>query len=191
MLTGMHDERLPNPTSPLRPAGRGHRPSAGKGLQCSLLALVLAAGCASRPVPGMRVESLEDVGWKIAERPCDSPDRVDRRRQPNAHDPKVTDELVETRCPGWVATVYVANAVQPPRLLPVGVQLTSRHAGLPEDLQVGTTASKVVALLGAPTGRDPAALAYRMGPDRPDSDVLRFIVRQGKVTAIEWAWYID
>jgi hypothetical protein len=152
---------------------------------------MLMAGCASQPVPGMRVESLEDVGWKIAERPCDAPERVDRKPQPNAHDAKVVDEVIETHCPGWVTTVYVANATQPSKLLPVGVQMTSRHPGLPDDLQIGAPASKVLALLGAPTVRDPVALAYRMGANRPDSDVLRFIVRQGKVAAIEWAWYID
>jgi hypothetical protein len=32
----------------------------------------------------MRVESLESVGWKIAERPCETPQRVDRKQHPNA-----------------------------------------------------------------------------------------------------------
>ena len=56
---------------------------------------------------------------------------------------------------------------------------------------VHTGAAKVLARLGPPTVRDPAALAYRMGFDRPDGDVLRFILRQGQVAAIEWAWYVD
>lgn len=167
-----------------------NRPQAW-ALRGVLLALALVAGCASRPAPLMRIETLEDVGWRIAERPCETPERVDRKAQPNVHDPKVTDEVIETHCPGWVATVYVANTTRPPKLLPVGVQLTSRHPLLPEGLQVGTPASKVLALLGAPTARDPAALAYRMGVDRPDGDVLRFIVSRDKVSAIEWAWYID
>jgi hypothetical protein len=47
-----------------------------------------------------------------------------------------------------------------------------------------------VALRGASTARASAELAYRMRPQRPDSNLLRFIVRQGKVAAIEWAWYI-
>jgi hypothetical protein len=139
----------------------------------------------------MRIESLENVGWQIAERPCDTPQRVDRKQQPNAHDLKVTDEVIETHCTGLVVTVYVTNATQPPKMLPVGVQLAATHPALPADLQVGAAASKVLALLGAPTMRDPVALAYRMGPERPDSDVVRFIIRQDKVTAIEWAWYID
>ena len=182
-------------TSPARPP-RASRKTRFRGrswvLRGALLSLALAAaGCASRPGPGLRVETLEDVGWRIAERPCDAPERVDRKPQPNPHDPRVTDEVIETRCPGWVTTVYVAKATQPPKLLPVGVQLTSKHPLLPEGLQVGTPASKVRELLGAPTVRDPAALAYRMGADRPDGDVLRFIVRGDKVAAIEWAWYID
>jgi hypothetical protein len=139
----------------------------------------------------MRVESLENVGWKIAERPCETPQRVDRKQQPNVHVPTVMDEVIETHCTGLVVTIYVANATQPPKTLPVGVQLTSQHPALPAELQVGTAALKVQALLGAPTVRDPAALAYRLGPERPDGDVLRFMVRQDKVTAIEWTWYID
>jgi hypothetical protein len=99
--------------------------------------------------------------------------------------------VFETHCSGLVVTVYVASAMQSPKTLPVGVQLTALPPALPADLQVGTAASKVLAPLGAPTVRDPVALAYRLGPDRPDSDVLRFIVRQDRVTAIEWAWYMD
>jgi hypothetical protein len=48
-----------------------------------------------------------------------------------------------------------------------------------------------VALPGDSPARDPAELAYRMGRDRPHGDVVRFIIRQDKVTAIEWSWYID
>ena len=156
-----------------------------------MLGLALVAGCASRPAPMLPIESLEEVGRKIAEHPCDHPDRMEHKPQRNLHDPQVTDEVIETHCAGWVVTVYVANATRPPKLLPVGVQLTVRNSRLPDDLQVGTSAAKVLARLGPPTVRDPAALAYRMGPDRPDGDVLRFILRKDQVAAIEWAWYVD
>lgn len=156
-----------------------------------LLAAALAAGCASRPTPPMPIEPLEEVGRKIAERPCENPDRINTRPQPNLHDPKVTDEVIETYCPGWVVTVYVANGTQPPKLLPASVQLTVKHPRLPQDLQVGSSAAQVTARLGPPTVRDPAALAYRLGWDRPDGDTLRFILRQGQVAAIEWTWYVD
>ncbi|NML17099.1 hypothetical protein [Azohydromonas caseinilytica] len=177
--------------SPVRPSmdPRPHRlRRAHVGL---LLAVALVAGCASRPAPKLPIEQLEAVGWHITERPCETPLRVERQRQPNAHDPKVMDEVIETHCPGWVATVYEARTTQPPKLLPVGVRMTGPHPALPAGLQVGASEAEVLKRLGPPTLRDPAALAYRLGPDRPDSDQLRFIVRQGKVTAIEWAWYID
>lgn len=190
MLAGM--QGIPPVAARVPQPGRARRPAALTWpARCTLLAALLVAGCATRPGPGVRIESLESVGWQIAERPCEAPQRVDRKPQPNAFDPKVTDEVIETHCSGLIATVYVANATQPPKMLPASVQLTTRHPALPAELQVGAPASKVLALLGAPTLRDPAALAYRMGPQRPDSDALRFIVRQDKVVAIEWAWYID
>ncbi|WP_157265528.1 hypothetical protein [Azohydromonas aeria] len=190
-MQGIHSTAARTPR--LREAGQV--PSMAWPVRGALLAAVLVAGCATRPVPGsgpgVRVESLEAIGWQIAERPCDTPLRVDRKPQANAFDPKVTDEVIETHCAGLTTTVYVAHATQPPKLLPASVQLTARHPALPAGLQVGSPAAKVLALLGAPTLRDPAALAYRMGPQRPDSDALRFIIRQDKVAAIEWAWYID
>ena len=181
-----HDLR--NPARPFNTRRPGRPPWSHGAL---LLALALVAGCAGRPAPKLPIEQLEAVGWGITERPCEAPLRVERQPQPNVHDPKVTDEVIETHCPGWVATVYAANATQPPKLLPVGVRMTGPHPALPVGLQVGASVAEVIQRLGPPTLRDPAALAYRLGPDRPDSDRLRFITRQGKVTAIEWAWYID
>src|SRR5690349_10135985 len=139
--------RANNPVAASKPqARRTACPTAMMwAVRCTLLAAALVAGCASRPGPMMRIESLENVGWGIAERPCTTPQRLERRQQLNVHDPKVMDEVIETHCAGLVATVYVANGTQPPKMLPVDVQLTAQHPALPAQLQVGTAASKVLA----------------------------------------------
>ena len=76
-----------------------------------------------------------------------------------------------------IAGVHVAGLLAAFRRRHPDVEICLRQAG------AGALADEVAA------GR--LDLAFAVRTERADSDQLRFIVRQGKVTAIEWAWYID
>lgn len=115
-----------------------------------------------------------------------APDSITRSAEPNRHDPAATDSLF---------TVYYPQLVLDIRT-PAGARDMATHVAVQDNrylaypgIGIGAAASKVEETLGAPTERGPGSLTYQcgMGAEQP----VTFSIADGRVRAVDIAWYVD
>lgn len=114
------------------------------------------------------------------------PDSVAATTEPNRHVPGAVDSLFTVYYPGLVLDLRT----------PTGARDMATHVRLEQDrylaypaFGMGTPAGTVEAVLGEPHSRDSGNLKYQcgMGAEQP----VTFMIDNGRVTAIEIAFYVD
>lgn len=155
-----------------------------------VVSLALAA-CASRTASSLLGRGqLRAMGAAVAGMPCANAIAVTTRDVRNAHDPAVTDQVVETVCPGVTALTYRANSKPGPRLLPVRVVFTQADPRLPPALRVGAPIAGLAAVLGEPKAVTASAWTYPLADDGAGEELI-VEHRDGLVTRATWSWGLD
>lgn len=152
---------------------------------------MLAVPVIASAQPSPALKELDIKGRAIVTNPCRSPISTQVTKQPNLHNPAVTDEIITIQCNGVTVEIYQANFRNPPARLPVSVRLTKSHSSLPKSLQVGTKMADVIQSLGPPASTRNSTATYPLSQERPDEDKISFIHDAGRVSSVSWTWAVD
>lgn len=137
------------------------------------------------------LKELDLRGRAIAASPCRSPNSTRVKKQPNLHDPAVTDEILTIQCNGIIVETYQANYATPPARLPVLVRLIKSHPSLPMSIQIGASLESVIQTLGPPASTDNSTLTYPLSDLHPDQNTISFFHEAGRISSVSWAWVVD
>jgi hypothetical protein len=138
-----------------------------------------------------QLKSMDRAGRELAQRRCTQGKIIKRDSRVNPHEPAFTDEILRFQCPGFTAEIYRAHATNPPRDLPLEVQLSVQHPEVPASLGVGTPVATLRRILGKPFHETGSAITYSLSDERPDQDAVSFVVVNGVVSAVIWSWAVD
>jgi hypothetical protein len=138
-----------------------------------------------------QLKSMDRAGRELAQRRCSQGKIIKRDLVVNPYEPAVTDEILRFQCPGFMAEIYRAHATNPPRDLPLEVELSAQHPKVPASLGVGTTVVTLRRILGEPFHENGSAITYSLSDERPDQDAVSFVVVNGVVSAVIWSWAVD
>ena len=115
-----------------------------------------------------------------------APDSIARSAEPNRHDPAAVDSLF---------TVYYPRLILDIRT-PAGARDMATHARVEDNrylafpgIGIGAPALRVEEVLGEPRERGPGSVTYEcgMGAEQP----VTFSIADGRVRAVDIAWYVD
>ncbi len=168
-----------------------------------LLVSLILSGCADRdakapmqkdtpPTALMMIHSaqeLNQIGKGLAVSQCDGAVPTKVQQTPNAHDPKIMDEIQVVNCDGLEISTYFAKYFSPPKAFPVQMILRTKDKRFPSHIAIGTRAEDIVRTLGTPLKRDDAGLVYQADSEGLASDTITFKIAKGVVMQIEWDWY--
>lgn len=113
--------------------------------------VVLLAACST--VPSTDSPRWEQVGLDIPKQGCDGASVVYTDVQ-NRHVAGLVDQLKTVRCDGFVSQTYHSKAASNPQGLPVLLELSKSHPGLPGFLNFGGDIRLVEQHLGPPQARE-------------------------------------
>lgn len=115
-----------------------------------------------------------------------APDSIARSAEPNRHDPATVDSLFIVYYPRLVLDIRT----------PAGARDMATHVRVEDNrylaypgIGIGATAREVEEALGEPGARDPGRLIYQCGSGAEQP--VMFSIPNGRVRAVEIAWYVD
>ena len=134
--------------------------------------------------------ALDSAGRSLVSAKCAKPLAITKEQIKNRHIDGIVDQIWSVQCDGYFLEYYIANDTAPPRELPMRLTLTRPHKTFPVKLNVGIAESQVHMRLGAPETKKHGELQY-VGMDEAGADTVTFVVKNGKVAEIRWAWDVD
>lgn len=115
------------------------------------------------------------------------PTRVDTQVVANRHRPEVQDTIYTLIYDGLEARIY--DATSSDKEILTNLTLTHPRYEMRWNLGVGTSAQRVIRVLGRPNQRSENKLEYRAG--EPAEDHLTFSLEGNSVQKIDWGFYVD
>ena len=163
----------------------------------STVAVLPVAGSTSQ-IGTMSPDSLRDdlveYGLRVPEKSrqeviavLGQPDSVRSVAEANRHDPAVTDSLVVLYYPGLRLDYRVAGGKD---LLEVADVSDSRYLKYPT-IGVGASAANIINALGPPWERTDSAYSYDCGRCIGADEPVIFHLAAGRVTNVEYQFYVD
>ncbi|MCR2746577.1 hypothetical protein [Limnobacter parvus] len=147
--------------------------------------MALLAACST--VPSNDSPRWEQVGLDILKQGCAGASVV-YTDVPNRHVVGLIDQLKTVRCDGFVSQTYHSKAASNPQGLPISLQLSKPHPGLPGFLDLGTDIRSVEQHLGPSKARKGNSLLYEPSEG---NNALVIHVDQEKVVSLRWDWNVD
>ena len=141
--------------------------------------------------PEILLATMDKAGRSIASKKCLHPSKIFKEPFQNKYEPSVADEIQTYTCLGFIAKVYIARASNVTRELPMQVIVTQQNSHIPKNLSVGSLASDIRAILGAPLRLEGSNMVYSLNDESTGEDTLTFTVSADKVRSVAWIWDVD
>jgi hypothetical protein len=149
----------------------------------AVLIFCLSSACSGE------LEELDEVGRRIAEKPCPKP-RIATRLETNVHDRTLKDKYVSQVCPRAGSEVVSSSISQYKQILPLSATVSTTDSRVPAAFQVGTLLTRLKSRLGTPEVEKADSITYLL-PSETRDDRVTFIHDGKRVVQIQWSWYFD
>jgi hypothetical protein len=153
------------------------------------LALITTLMVSLQPAFAGDLEALDEVGRRIAERPCPRP-QVTTKIEKNIHDDTVTDRYITQRCPNAGSEVVRSSMSQYKQVIPLFASLSRADSRIPFAFQVGSLLTRVKGRLGTPEVEKADSITYLL-PSETLEERVTFVHDGTRVVSIQWSWYFD
>jgi hypothetical protein len=155
-------------------------------LGCILVFPSYATAASSYDIELMRLMSY---GQGFAHALVGTAKRVSSRKEPNRHVLGEFVEIVTERIPGVEISWLLGGADRKARFL-YSLSVTGRNIHVPV-LKIGVSIeADIVSYFGPPQSRTTTVLTYEV-PAEANADSLIFRLRNGRLSRIDWGWFIE
>ena len=127
-----------------------------------------------------RLQTYRDAGETIGKSRCESPSKVEVRKQANVHYPEVTDTVRTYYCPTTTIEIYESTLASTPSI--VQKVTTHKQISFPYGIGVGSTRTQVEAALGKPTVVNSRGLQYAI-----ETDSIYFSIENEQIVKVIWS----
>lgn len=139
-----------------------------------------------------KIERLRDIGISTAKRGCSKAGQVTSEPVANRHDPRITDQMQKTVCPGLDIRYYVAYAHTPPVKILDSVEISGASLKLPFGLKFGAPRSDIERVLGISDLAGPNSITYfAPAGEAGGSDGVTFTLEQGRLVKFSVGFHYD
>lgn len=153
-----------------------------------LVGVCVLSGCAHEREGAAAAPDLAALGERIARTICPGPaTRVEP--VPNRHTPGQLDRLETRDCATGSATLYLGGTTSNPAGLAVAASVKVPLVDLPTPVQIGQPIRGAIRVLGRPRSADAGAVTYSL--DMESQDTFTLYVANGRITSVQWAWWVD